>query len=315
MLTKRWLYAGLVVMVQAAYASPDSPEESIRQFYTAATAAEKDCAAAMRLRPGFPEERCQKLQAATIRSLQELSNDGTNAAVAADIQVTSNDKPQAFKGTIHLQREQGEWLLKSFDDGKAGTTSKVIPLSTEADIIEAANPAPTLAMLHTRFPDYAKGKIALVDVDQQRLTLYEQDQEIASFPVSTATNGAGNLAGSDQTPLGAHIVSEKFGDTAELGTIFESRKDTGKKAEILTNPEDVPTDHVTTRILWLDGLEPNKNKGGEVDSKSRFIYIHGTPEEGLIGKPASHGCIRMKNADVIKVYELLEPNTLVYIGK
>ena len=135
-------------MVQAAYASPDSPEESIRQFYTAATAAEKDCAAAMRLRPGFPEERCQKLQAATIRSLQELSNDGTNAAVAADIQVTSNDKPQAFKGTIHLQREQGEWLLKSFDDGKAATTSKVIPLSTEADIIEAAK-----ALIMTHGPD------------------------------------------------------------------------------------------------------------------------------------------------------------------
>lgn len=190
-----------------------------------------------------------------------------------------------------------------------------VPYGGNAPDVVGDDPATTLAMLTKRFPEYADGKIALVDVSRQHMAIYEKGEKLADFPVSTAVKGVGNEAGSDQTPLGAHRISEKFGDDARRGSIFTARQNTGKIADILTSPKDVPTDYVTSRILWLDGLEPGKNQGGDVDSHSRYIYIHGTPEEGLIGKPASHGCIRMKNDDVIRVYDLLDKNTLVYIGE
>lgn len=154
----------------------------------------------------------------------------------------------------------------------------------------------------------------VVDVAAQRLYLFERGAFAAAYPVSTAERGTGNREGSMRTPLGLHRVAEKFGGDAPTGMIFRGRQATGEIAEILTGADErAQRDDVTTRILWLDGLEPGVNRGGDVDSKRRYIYIHGTPEEGRIGRPASHGCVRMTNADVIELFDRVEIGALVDI--
>ncbi len=157
-------------------------------------------------------------------------------------------------------------------------------------------------------------QLIVVDVGDQRLYLFEQGRLQAVYPVSTAEQGTGNREGSLQTPLGLHRVADKIGADAPMGMIFRGRRPTGDIAEILTGAEErAARDDVTSRILWLDGLEPGVNQGGEVDSKRRYIYIHGTPEEGRIGRPASHGCVRMTNADVIALFDRVEIGALVDI--
>ena len=116
-----------------------------------------------------------------------------------------------------------------------------------------------------------------------------------------------------QTPLGEHIVAEKIGEDLPLGAVLKGRKWTKEVVVPIKDVIDIPEDVITSRILWLDGVEQGINKGGDVDSKERFIYIHGTAEEGLIGKPASLGCIRMKNKDVIKLFNRVKENTKVLI--
>ncbi|MCL7743798.1 L,D-transpeptidase [Guyparkeria hydrothermalis] len=154
----------------------------------------------------------------------------------------------------------------------------------------------------------------VVDVTSQRMYLFEQGSLVGSYPVSTAERGTGNQEGSLQTPLGLHRVDEKIGADAPMGMIFRGRRPTGQQAEILTGPDErAERDDVTSRILWLSGLEPGVNQGGDVDSKRRYIYIHGTPEEGRIGRPASHGCVRMTNADVIALFDRVEVGALVDI--
>jgi len=156
--------------------------------------------------------------------------------------------------------------------------------------------------------------VVVVRIDEQRLYLWADGQVSAVYPVSTAARGAGNREGSLQTPLGLHRVARKIGDQAPLGAIFRGRVDTGELAPILTASEARSAqDHVTTRILWLEGLEPGSNRGGDLDSFNRYIYIHGTPEEGRIGTPASHGCVRMRNADVIDVFDRVPLHTPVMI--
>lgn len=301
----------------------NDPSDIVKDFYDAIN--QKDCQLALELRPNFSQERCKKIAKAAVQYLETIESDEQNAVVAAKIALTSADKEQLFDGFIHLKMDK-QWQLHEFAESsstsaaafkakylqQSATRNNVTSIAN--DSVDLADPQTTLTMLQANFPHDPTSPVVLVDISAQRMALFKNGKKLSEFPISTATKGAGNQAGSDQTPLGAHKVSEKFGDTATKGTIFEARRDTGKLAEILTEPVDVPTDHVTTRILWLDGLELGKNKGGNTDSKSRFIYIHGTPEEGLIGQPASHGCIRMKNDDVMDVYRILEVGTLVYIG-
>ena len=154
---------------------------------------------------------------------------------------------------------------------------------------------------------------AVVAIEAQRLYLMQDGRLLKAYPVSTSAFGPGSLEGSNQTPLGLHKIKQKFGEGEPQGMVFKARKPTGRIAEIIREPKDVPEDDVTTRILWLDGMEPGINQGGRVDSYKRYIYIHGTPEEGLIGRPASHGCVRMLNADVLEVFERLPEGALVYI--
>ena len=153
----------------------------------------------------------------------------------------------------------------------------------------------------------------VVDISEQRLFIIDNDLVKESFPVSTSKYGEGEEENSYKTPLGKHEIKEKIGEGAAINTIFVARLDTKKESEIITLPQDTEDDHVTSRILWLDGLEEGVNKGPGVDSYNRYIYIHGTHEEGLIGMKASHGCIRMFNNDVIYLYDIVKKGTKVYI--
>ena len=155
----------------------------------------------------------------------------------------------------------------------------------------------------------------IIDVSEQKLYLIKGEEIVRSYPVSTSKYGTGNKKGSNKTPLGTHIIAKKIGEGAKIGAIFKFRKNSGKIAEIYTDATDIQKDLITTRILWLKGIEPGVNQGEGIDSYNRCIYIHGTPEEGLIGRPASSGCIRMKNKDVIELFELVLQGTLVEIHK
>ena len=160
---------------------------------------------------------------------------------------------------------------------------------------------------------YSQNNEIIVDISEQRLYLYNNDNLVQSFPVSTSKYGEGQIENSFKTPLGLHEIKEKIGDKAPINTIFTARENTNKRAEIQINPNDTEDDFVTSRILWLDGLENGINRGVGVDSYSRYIYIHGTHEEGLIGQKASHGCIRMFNNDVIELFDMVSEGTKVQI--
>jgi lipoprotein-anchoring transpeptidase ErfK/SrfK len=134
----------------------------------------------------------------------------------------------------------------------------------------------------------------LISTASQRMIVLRDGQKIAEYPVSTSKFGVGDAPGSNSTPTGLLKIRKKIGGNAPAGTVFKSRKPTG---EIL--PVDAPgRDPIVTRILWLEGLEPqNRN------AFHRYIYIHGTPEERTIGTPASYGCIRMRSRDIIELYD------------
>tara|TARA_B100000900_G_scaffold414168_1_gene440072 strand:- start:706 stop:1233 length:528 start_codon:yes stop_codon:yes gene_type:complete len=163
------------------------------------------------------------------------------------------------------------------------------------------------------FTGFANSEI-LVDISQQRLFLHDSRGDvIISYPISSSSFGEGQIENSFKTPLGKHIIKEKIGEDAPKNIIFKERINTGRFAEIYHNDYDSKDDYVTSRILWLEGTEEGFNKGGNVDSFHRYIYIHGTPEEGLIGEKASHGCIRMFNQDVIELFSLVVKGTKVNI--
>ena len=173
---------------------------------------------------------------------------------------------------------------------------------------------PLIDDIAKRFPKAPQNPLIVISASEQKLYLIKNNQVTESHPISTAVAGLGSQSGSNKTPLGVHKVSNKFGEGAKAGTIFKARRNTGRIAKILTNPGERSTaDNVTSRILWLSGMEKGINKGGKVDSHSRYIYIHGTDEEGRLGQPASHGCIRMKNHSVIDLFEQVPLGTLVDI--
>jgi lipoprotein-anchoring transpeptidase ErfK/SrfK len=152
-----------------------------------------------------------------------------------------------------------------------------------------------------------------VHLRSQRLDLLEGSRVLASYPVSTSAKGAGEQEGSEQTPRGLHEIRAKIGAGAPSGAVFAGRRPTGEVCTPELARAHPERDWILTRILWLRGLERGRNRRGAVDSMRRYIYIHGTPEEGSLGTPASHGCIRMRNADVIELFERVEPGTRVEI--
>lgn len=155
--------------------------------------------------------------------------------------------------------------------------------------------------------------ILIVNIAYQKIVLLKEMKIQKIWPVSTSKYGISRLAGSGGTPTGLHKIEKKYGANRPPGAVFKSRRYTGRQAEIYTEPLDTEDDLVTSRILHLKGLEPGVNSGQNYDSYKRCIYIHGTPEEGLIGTPASHGCIRMRNEDVIELFEIVPVNTFVDI--
>ncbi|WP_024328351.1 L,D-transpeptidase [Thioalkalivibrio sp. ALR17-21] len=173
---------------------------------------------------------------------------------------------------------------------------------------------PVVADARERARASADLPVVVVRVDQQRLYVWEDGRVTDIFEVSTAENGVGNEDGSLKTPPGLHRIAERFGEGTPKGTIFRARGNTGQTAEILTGPDErSPRDNITSRILWLEGLEDGVNRGEGIDSLQRYIYIHGTDEEGRIGQPASHGCVRMRNDEVIELFPRLPVGTPVQI--
>jgi lipoprotein-anchoring transpeptidase ErfK/SrfK len=152
-------------------------------------------------------------------------------------------------------------------------------------------------------------KFLLVDTAKQRLSIVQNGNPIAEFPVSTSRFGLGNVENSLKTPLGLHRVKEKYGHNAPLGRVFRDRIDTGEDWPIGTPGENL----ILTRILRLEGLEPGINAGPGIDSYERYIYIHGTNNEKSIGLPSSHGCVCMKNTDIITLFDQIPEDTLVFI--
>jgi hypothetical protein len=155
--------------------------------------------------------------------------------------------------------------------------------------------------------------ILVVSVAGQTVSLFEQSSApwrlAGKMACSTSRFGIGQTEGSNCTPLGLHRIAEKIGEGAPAGTVFKSRQAIGH----VSQPEFADA-KITTRILWLEGLEPGLNRGGKVDSHSRYIYIHGTADQSSIGKPTSSGCIHLADADLIPLFDLLPVGTLVWIS-
>jgi hypothetical protein len=157
----------------------------------------------------------------------------------------------------------------------------------------------------------------VVNISKQNLLLYLKGRLIKKYPISTSIRGVGSKENSEKTPLGRHRIIEKIGKDAPRAMMFENKVSLNKTSRIYNKkPDALEDDHIiTSRILVLEGLEDGLNRGEGIDSKKRCIYIHGTPFEYDIGRPASHGCIRMKNDDIIELFDLIEEDIEVEIRK
>ncbi len=152
-----------------------------------------------------------------------------------------------------------------------------------------------------------------VSIARQALTLLEDDQPVAHYLVSTALKGAGECSGSEQTPRGHHVIRAKIGAGAACGAVFRGRRPTGEVWTPDLHEQHPGRDWILSRILWLSGAEPGRNRLGRFDSMRRYIYIHGTPDIEPMGEPRSHGCIRMRNTDIIDLFDRVPAYTPVFI--
>ena len=152
--------------------------------------------------------------------------------------------------------------------------------------------------------------ILAVNIARQTVSLFKDEEFIAKYPCSTSRFGIGQVEGSNCTPLGLHRIAEKIGAGAAPGTVYKGRVPIGHVSEL-----GYDTSKITTRILWLEGLEPGLNRGGNVDSHNRYIYIHGTGDQSTIGRPGSHGCIHLADTDLVPLFDLLPSGTLVWIAE
>lgn len=154
----------------------------------------------------------------------------------------------------------------------------------------------------------------VIRLNEQSLTLLDDEGRVLRrYPVSTAANGAGEQAGSFCTPRGRHIVRARIGAGQPLGAVFRARRPTGEIYTPQLGKAEPGRDWILTRILWLSGKEPGLNRLGACDTMRRYIYIHGTPDEHFEQAPRSHGCIRMRNADIAELFDLVPPYTEVDI--
>ena len=154
-----------------------------------------------------------------------------------------------------------------------------------------------------------------VDLAAQTLRLLQEERCLRHYLVSTARNGPGERAGSQCTPRGRHIVRAKIGRDAPIDTVFVGRRPTGEVYSPALAARFPGRDWILTRILWLSGCEPGVNRLGLVDTMRRYIYIHGSPDSVPMGTPGSIGCIRMRNADVVELFDRVPPGTAVLIAE
>lgn len=153
-----------------------------------------------------------------------------------------------------------------------------------------------------------------VDIPSQRLSLWQGDEPLMDVEISTAKNGPGERFGSECTPRGSHIVRAMIGANRPANTVFIGRRPTGELYTSALREQFPERDWILTRILWLSGLELGCNRLGSVDTMRRYIYIHGCPDEDTMGNPGSHGCIKMRNQDVMELFERVQPGTRVFIN-
>lgn len=152
-----------------------------------------------------------------------------------------------------------------------------------------------------------------IDLAVQELLLHNGGEIVSRYGISSAANGPGELADSECTPRGLHVVDEKFGEGCAANTVFVGRRSTGEIYSPELRAEFPQRDWILTRILWLRGLEPGRNSGGSVDTKNRYIYLHGAPDETDMSVPGSHGCIRLRNQDIIELFAVVAIGTKVDI--
>ena len=150
-----------------------------------------------------------------------------------------------------------------------------------------------------------------VNIAAQRLRLYEQRELLREYTVSTAANGAGEIQGSGCTPRGRHIVRAKIGAGLPQGAVLRARRWTREVWTPELQARHPGRDWILSRILWLSGLERGRNRLGCVDTFRRYIYLHGTPDSEPLGQPLSHGCVRLRNEDVIELFDLVSIGTEV----
>ena len=154
----------------------------------------------------------------------------------------------------------------------------------------------------------------VVSISQQTLTLLNSQNEVLTYySVSTAANGPGCEKNSGCTPLGKHIIRAKIGAGAPAGAVFVGRRATGEICTPELMAKFPNRDWILTRILWLSGTEVGVNRLGNVDTMQRYIYIHGTPDSNPMGVIGSHGCVRMRNADIIALFDMVETGVEVDI--
>jgi UDP-N-acetylmuramate-alanine ligase len=165
------------------------------------------------------------------------------------------------------------------------------------------------ALLRRGAPRALPSRLLVVDVDRQRAVWFEDEMAKAAWPVSTAHAGIGGAKGSYRTPPGWHRVHRRIGEGAEAGSVFVAREPTGE----IWRGQPRDDDLILTRILTLDGLEEGVNRGAGCDSLERYIYLHGTNQERLLGRPTSHGCVRLANADVRRLFDDVREGDYVLI--
>ena len=153
-----------------------------------------------------------------------------------------------------------------------------------------------------------------VSIKDQLMTLLDEaGEELHRYPVSTSKYGTGSRNGSNMTPLGLHRIKDKIGGAMPINEVYIGRMPHGSLEECIERGVDLPEDVITSRIMWLEGMQPGRNQGSYVDTYQRYIYIHGTSDEEHIGTPTSMGCIRMLNADIVELFRLVESGTEVMI--
>lgn len=152
-----------------------------------------------------------------------------------------------------------------------------------------------------------------IKLDQQVMEILQDGETARRYTISSALNGAGERNGSECTPRGKHVIRLKIGEGCPLNTVFVGRRPTGEIYTPELGAREPDRDWVLTRILWLSGQQPGYNRGGQCDTLRRYIYIHGAPDNKVLGIPESHGCIRMKNKDLIELFNLVYNNMPVTI--